>query len=341
MDGHSQLVGKPADHFRVERLAGTADHPQAALDRRAEFAAGSDQQAIGGGRARQVADRVLVDDPTGTFDAERSIEKGSGMAQGQRPGHGVVKPVGPARISKVPEVVFRAQVDGIAHVALKGDDGPQRHFQRLGRAGSAGSEHQQERCVAPQQHRLAMIIGCCQRHVKVDIAGVVGGTNTDDCRAVMDLVELAAIERLGDHHLGPGLFQPVLDSLGAKSGEQRLVDCAQAPGGQHGDQQLDRTRHQAGNPVAGAYTLSPEHIGQARGRLLQLLEAVLGAATLTAFAVQCNTIAADMPVAALDAGVERFKAALQGSRSGMRVVESLRRGTVITHRQTPRFLLLE
>ncbi|MNH40534.1 hypothetical protein D3C79_1018680 [compost metagenome] len=34
MNGHAQLIGEPADHLGVERFTGTADDPQAALDRR-------------------------------------------------------------------------------------------------------------------------------------------------------------------------------------------------------------------------------------------------------------------------------------------------------------------
>ncbi|MNE16883.1 hypothetical protein D3C80_1098430 [compost metagenome] len=236
VNGYPQLVGKPADHFRVERLAGATDHPQTALDRCAEFAAGGDQQTIGGRRAGQIADGVFVDDPAGAFNAERAIEKGRGMAQCQRSGDGVVKAVGPARVGEIPEVVFRTQIDGIAHVALEGDDGTQRHFQRLGRAGGTGGEHQQERRVGTQQHRLAAITGSRQRRVEVDITGSVPGTDANDRRTPMHIVELAAVERIGDHYFGARLLQPVLDGFRSEGSEQRLINRTQAPGGQYGDQ---------------------------------------------------------------------------------------------------------
>ncbi|MNH30817.1 hypothetical protein D3C79_911320 [compost metagenome] len=137
VNGHAQLVGEPADHFRVERFTGTADYAQAAFDRRRERTAGSNQQAVGGGRACQVGDAQLVDHPRATFDAERAIVEGGGVAQRQRPGDRVVQAIGPTRVGQVPEVVFAAQVDGVAHVALKRDNGTQRHFQRFGRAGGA------------------------------------------------------------------------------------------------------------------------------------------------------------------------------------------------------------
>ncbi|MNM84595.1 hypothetical protein D3C81_966880 [compost metagenome] len=46
VDDHAEVVGEPADHFRVQRLAGAADDAQLALDRPGEFIATGDQQAI-------------------------------------------------------------------------------------------------------------------------------------------------------------------------------------------------------------------------------------------------------------------------------------------------------
>ncbi|MNE00541.1 hypothetical protein D3C80_929520 [compost metagenome] len=133
----------------------------------------------------------------------------------------------------------------------------------------------------------------------------------------------------------------MLDSLGPEGGEQGLIDRTQAPGSEHGYQQLDSTRHQACNPIASANALRLEHIGQARGGLLQLLETVLRAVALAVFTVERYAVVADMPVTALDTGIECFQAALQYSCSGLLIVETLRCAAVITHRQTPRFLLLE
>ncbi len=67
VDGHPQVVGKPADHFRVQRLAGAADNTQLALDRARELLAAGNQQAIRGRRAGQVGDPVFIDHPAGAF----------------------------------------------------------------------------------------------------------------------------------------------------------------------------------------------------------------------------------------------------------------------------------
>ncbi|MNE00664.1 hypothetical protein D3C80_930800 [compost metagenome] len=48
VDGHAQVIGKPANHLGVERLAGTADHSQAILDAGSEGLPIGDQHAIGG-----------------------------------------------------------------------------------------------------------------------------------------------------------------------------------------------------------------------------------------------------------------------------------------------------
>ena len=47
MDRHAQVIGEPADHFGVQRLAGAADNAQPALDRAGELLATGDQQAVG------------------------------------------------------------------------------------------------------------------------------------------------------------------------------------------------------------------------------------------------------------------------------------------------------
>lgn len=218
VDGHAQFVGEPADHFRVERFARTADHPQAPLDRRGELMPGGDQQAVRRGRARQVGDAQFGDDPRAAFDAEGAIVEGGSMAQRQRAGDGIVQAIGPARVGQVPEVVFRAQVDGIAHVALERHNGSQRHFQRLRRACGARGKHQQERVVATAQNRVA----CwrCRVEQALEIQLAFGRIDSDGDRACSQAIELGAIAPVGDHDLGPGLLQPVLEGLRTKGSEQ-------------------------------------------------------------------------------------------------------------------------
>ncbi|MCY1462794.1 hypothetical protein D9M71_806050 [compost metagenome] len=81
-----------------------------------------------------------------------------------------------------------------------------------------------------------MITGSRQRRVEVDITGSVPGTDADDRRTPMHIVELAAVEWLGDHCLGARLLQPVFNGFRPEGSEQRLINRAQAPGGQYGDQ---------------------------------------------------------------------------------------------------------
>ncbi|MCY1177713.1 hypothetical protein D9M73_180320 [compost metagenome] len=108
VDDHAEVVGEPADHFRVQRLAGAADDAQLALDRPGELIAAGNQQTVGRRGAREVGNPVLVDHPAGTFEGERAIVKGDWMPHRHGPGDTVVNAVGPTRIGQVPEVVFGA-----------------------------------------------------------------------------------------------------------------------------------------------------------------------------------------------------------------------------------------
>ena len=49
MDGDAKLIGKPADHFGVERLTGAADYAQLALDLAREGVTGGNQHAVRSG----------------------------------------------------------------------------------------------------------------------------------------------------------------------------------------------------------------------------------------------------------------------------------------------------
>ncbi len=286
VDGHPQFVGKPANHFRVQRLTGTADNAQAAFDRCREGIAGRDQQTVSGGRPGQVGDAQRFDHPHTAFDTERAIVEGGGMPQGQRPGDGVVQAIGPAGVGQVPEVVFAAQVDGIAHVALEGDDGTQRYFQRLGRAGGTGREHQQERVVARAHHGLAFRRGAGQALLEIQFA--TAGVHRDDRRAGVYIVQLAPVDAVCDNDTGAGLFKTVLDGLGPEGGEQGLVHRPDAPGGQDADQQLGGAWQQPRHPVARLHALRLEHIGEPGGQHVQLLEAVAGSVAIAIDMQQCH-----------------------------------------------------
>ncbi|MNJ54093.1 hypothetical protein D3C77_495190 [compost metagenome] len=49
VNGYIQLVGEPADHFRIEWLTRTAHHSKTTFDRRGKLRASSNQQAKSGG----------------------------------------------------------------------------------------------------------------------------------------------------------------------------------------------------------------------------------------------------------------------------------------------------
>ncbi|MCY1428680.1 hypothetical protein D9M71_445730 [compost metagenome] len=212
VDGAAQALGEPADDLRSQGLAGTADSAQIALDGGFHLVTGGQQQAVGGGRAGQVGDAVFADDPAGALHGERAFVEGRGVAHGERTGHGVVQAVGPARIGQVPELVVRAQIHRITHVADEGDNGLQRHRQRLGEARGAGGEHQQEGIGALAQHRLEVIRLALQFGLEV-IA------HCQHRRHVFHFVQLAAVGKVGHHQLRAGAVHPVLDGLGPEGGE--------------------------------------------------------------------------------------------------------------------------
>ncbi|MNF91241.1 hypothetical protein D3C84_738350 [compost metagenome] len=247
------------------------------------------------------------------------------MAHGQGAGDAEIDAVGPARVGQVPEGVLRAQVHRVTGVALEGDDGLERHRQRFRRAGGARGEHQQERVFAGQQHRFALggIIGQFgpETVIALDDALPLGTGDGDDGRAVGHFTQFRAIDRVGDHDLGAGAVQAMLDGFGAEGGEQRLVDRADAPGGEHGDQQFDVAWQETGDLVAFLHALGQQEVGKTRGLVLQLVEGVGRAGAVTAFPEQCDTSRQRMPVATFDAGVEGSQIACEGGIDGVLIIE--------------------
>ncbi|MNT00382.1 hypothetical protein D3C72_1348120 [compost metagenome] len=168
------------------------------------------------------------------------------MAQRQRARDRVIQAIGPARIGQVPESVFRAQVDRVAHIAGKRGNGLERHQQRLGRAGGAGGEHHQEGVVAPARHRLerrrlAFQFGPEAEVAAHQAAALVAG-HGDNGGTAIHVIQLGAVGAIGDHNLRAGRIEPVLDGLGAEGREQRLVHRAGAPGAEDRHQQLGVAR---------------------------------------------------------------------------------------------------
>ncbi len=343
-DSHREVFREPADHLRVQRLASAANGPQFALDPARESLSRRDQQAIGRRRTGEIADAVFLDHPTGTFHGERAIIEGDRMAQTQWPGDTEIQTIGPARIGDVPERVFRTQVHRIAGVALEGNDRLERYFQRLGRAGGARGEHQQERLFTAQHHRFATGRIVVQLGPEAEVAAhnalPARPANGDDGWAIADFAQLGAVDRIGHHHLGCGTAQAVLDGLGAESGEQRLIDGTDAPGGEQGHQQLDIARQQPSDLVATAYALGQQKIGETPGPLLQLAEGIGRTAAVAAFPEQRDPPRQGMPLTAFDAGVERRQSPLQGRIDRVLIVKVLGGSQVVAHNINLSLLIL-
>ena len=325
VNDHAKVIGEPTDHFRVQRLAGAADDTQLAFDRLGELVAPGDQQAISRWRSGEVGDPVLVDHPAGAFQGERAIVEGDRVAHRHRPGDTKVDAVGPTRVGDVPERVFGAQIHGIPGVTLECDDGLEWHRQRFRRAGGARGEHQQKGVFTGQQHRFADIGEVGQfgpeAVIAMDNALPLGAADGDDGRAVGDFREFRAVDRIGDHHFGAGAAQSMFDGFRPEGREQRLIDRANAPGGEHGNQQFDVTWQQAGDLVALLHALGQQEVGETRGLVLQVAEGVGRAGAVAAFPEQRDPTRQGMPVAALDAGVEGSQIASEYGVDGVLIIE--------------------
>ncbi|VVO32434.1 hypothetical protein PS704_06032 [Pseudomonas fluorescens] len=247
------------------------------------------------------------------------------MPHRHRSGDAEINAVGPARVGDVPERIFRAQVHGVTGVTLEGDDCLERYRQRFRRACSAGGEHQQERVFAGQQHRFAISgkIGQFgpETEIATDNALAFGTADGDGGRAVGDFSEFGAVDRVGHHHFGAGTAQAMFDGFGAERGEQRLIHRADAPGGEHGDQQFDVARQQAGDLVAFLHALRQEEVGETRGFVLQVAERVRRAGAVAAFPEERDTTWQRMPVATLDTGIEGRQIARKCGVDGVLIIE--------------------
>ncbi|MNP27379.1 hypothetical protein D3C76_1202850 [compost metagenome] len=113
----------------------------------------------------------------------------------------------------------------------------------------------------------------------------------------------------------------MLDGLGAESGEQRLIHRADAPGGEHGDQQFDIAWQEPGDFVAFLHALGQQEVGETRGLVLQVGESVGRAGAVTSLPEQRDTPRERMPVATFDTGVESGQIACECGIDGVLVVE--------------------
>ncbi|MNM84594.1 hypothetical protein D3C81_966870 [compost metagenome] len=261
------------------------------------------------------------------------------MAHGHWPRDTEINAVGPARVGDVPEGVFRAQIHRIAGVALERYDGLERHRQRFRRAGGARGEHQQERIFAGQQHRFTVggIVGQFgpETEIAMHQALPFGTGDGHDGRAIGDFGEFRPVHCIGHHHFGARAAQAVLDGLGAECGKQRLIHRADAPGGEHGDQQFDIAGQQAGDLVAFLHALGQQVVGETRGLVLQVGEGVRSTSAIASFPEQRDATRQGMPVTAFDTGVEGRQIARERGIDGVLIIELRSSRQVIAHCQNP------
>jgi hypothetical protein len=167
------------------------------------------------------------------------------------------------------------------------------------------------------------------------------GFDSNDCRALVHIIELGAVGLVSDHDSGAGLLQAMLDGLRPECSEQRLVYGAKAPGGENGNQQLSSAWHQACDPVTWAYPLGLEHSGKTGGLCFELIESVARGVAITILVNQRQRALAGMAIATLNTGIERIEVAMQGTSGCLAKVEPSNGLSVIAHRWTPGLLLLE
>ncbi|MNY25279.1 hypothetical protein D3C86_1590520 [compost metagenome] len=127
----------------------------------------------------------------------------------------------------------------------------------------------------------------------------------------------------------------MLDGLGAERGKQRLIHRADAPGGEHGDQQFDIAGQQAGDLVAFLHALGQQVVGETRGLVLQVGEGVRRTGAVASFPEQRNAARQGMPVTAFDTGVEGRQIARECGIDGVLIVELRSSRQVIAHCQNP------
>lgn len=132
----------------------------------------------------------------------------------------------------------------------------------------------------------------------------------------------------------------MFEGFGAECGKQRLIHRANAPSGEHGDEQFDIARQQTGDPVALAHTLGEEEIGETRGLVLQIAERVRRAGAVATFPEQRNAPGQGMAIATFDTGVERLKRTAERGLHGVLIIELCGGRQVIAHCQNPSVFLL-
>lgn len=132
----------------------------------------------------------------------------------------------------------------------------------------------------------------------------------------------------------------MFDGLGAERGEQRLIHRTDTPGGEHGDQQFDIARQQAGNLVALLHALGQKEIGKTCGFVLQVTEGVGRTGAVAALPEQRDAPRQGVTVATFDAGVERLQRTAERSVHGVLIVELFGGRQVIAHCQNPSVFLL-
>ena len=258
----------PANHFWIQRLAGAGADAQLVGYRRHRFFARGHQQAVSGRRSCEVRDLAVEHDANRRVDREATFVKSRRVAEQEWANDRVEHAIGPAGIGDVPISILRLEVDSVDHVGGDRQQQRQRIANALGLAGRARSEQHDER-IRPLHHHGCKVGGLRREHLGEAFA------DEQRWRAIGQAIELGQVGRIGDDQLGlaaAGGGDPTLDSRRPESGEQGLVERANAPGAENDREQIGNARQQASDHVAGADASALEVICEARAVIAHLFE---------------------------------------------------------------------
>ncbi len=262
----AELLGRPLDHLGGERLTGGRGSAERDVGRR-DVPLGP-HGAVHGRRGREVGDVEVLQDRERQLRAVAGVQQQAPTADRQRAEDAVVEAVRPARVGTVPEHVVGPHVQARLDVLVERGQGAHRHDDALRGAGGAGGEQHDQAGVRTGDRRgeAGLLGGGDRGQVEVAVSGLGAVRQAGDDHRDGDALELSALVRVGDDHLGVATGETHLDGRPRERGEQRHVDGTESPDPHEGEHQVRGLGHQRGHPVALAHA----ELGQRRGDLLAL-----------------------------------------------------------------------
>jgi len=104
---------------------------------------------------------------------------------------------------------------------------------------------------------------------------VAGRKDGRDFRTIGYFVQLEPIGAVRDDKFRAADAQSVLDGLGAKGGEERLINRSRAPDAQDGRKKFRNAGKKSGHAIAGADAMFDQHVGHLCGQIAHLGEAIV------------------------------------------------------------------